>query len=56
MPQKPQPEKSGSAEEGQKHNKTASAFRVLTEKLLTVSPEELKEKEREWREARDKEH
>ena len=29
MPQKPQPEKSGSAEEGQKHNKTASAFRVL---------------------------
>ncbi len=33
--------------------KAESAFRRLTRRLLTVSPAELKERERKWRDDRD---
>jgi hypothetical protein len=64
MPQKPQRERKKNEEAGvTSRNKipevngvaqSESQFRRLVENLLAVSPEELREKEREWKAARDK--
>jgi hypothetical protein len=56
MPQKPQPEKNESGEEVKQRSKNDKAFRALTERLLVVSPDELKDKEKEWKEGQLREN
>jgi hypothetical protein len=64
MAQTPTPERNGSIEAsggvgGTPANEStppASAFSALAQRLLKVSPAELLEAERKWREDRDKRH
>jgi hypothetical protein len=52
MTEKHSPERNESGEENQAPSK-GEAFRKLTERLLEVSPEELRQKEYEWKKAKE---